>query len=134
MVSNGGAYFCRRLRLHPLVAAKIQTLQAGSRLQFALHPLAGFGGKCLRHGPGQFNGMLLQRVAQEADLPAIAAAPSAEEQMQPQTHAFGRRQRVVERLGLRPRGLAAAGRELRAAGLYFLEEIHVYRAEAAPPQ
>ena len=53
--------------------------------------------------------------AQEAKLPAVAAAPFADEQVQPQADAFGGGQRMVNGPGLRPRGFAAVGREVRAA-------------------
>ena len=63
----------------------------------ALEPLACVGGKRLRRGFGHSVLMLMGGSAKEAQLPAVAAAPLAQDKMQTQPEPLQRRQGLIER-------------------------------------
>ena len=64
--------------------------------QEAFHALARGWGELLRAALGHSLRVLERGLPQEADLLSIAAAPHAKSQMQPESQAFARRQRVIE--------------------------------------
>jgi hypothetical protein len=64
----------------------------------------------------------------KADLLSIAPTPRAENQMNPETDPFPQSERMVQRLGLQPGGLAASGRKLTRLSAesfhHFYLQIH----------
>jgi hypothetical protein len=83
--------------------------------QSLLDAFTRFDGEFLRCGVRQFFRMFVRGLSQKTDSLSIAPTPLADCQMQPKSHSFGTRQRVVEPFGLGSRGSATVEGESLAA-------------------